>query len=305
MDVELLGVERLRFTDGAPVRAASAVVPFREGFLVVQDDSTHAAWFRDGPATPVRLLPPVEGHELFSQAAGTKHLKPDFEAACQVDVGAETAVLIMGSGSSEARMRWVLLQLDRGEPRAVTADMTPLYSTVADALSVMPEDLNMEGACVVGDVLRWYHRGLPSAGQPSGSVDLDLPAAVAAARRQVEPSALTVAGHRTYDLGTIAGVGLSVTDVVTLHGGGLLASAAAEDTPNPRDDGPVVASGLALLEDHSAAELVPIPLVEDRVVKIEGLLVVEAAENQTVLLAVADDDDPHAPSLAARLRVRH
>ncbi len=59
-----------------------------------------------------------------------------------------------------------------------------------------------------------------------------------------------------YDLGAVDGVGLAVTDVVVLPGGTLLASAAAEDSPNPRDDGPVVASALARLEGDLVVEVV-------------------------------------------------
>ncbi len=84
MEIVLEGVRELRFTDGAPVRAASGVARFGDGFLVAQDDATHAAWFSDGPATPVRLLPPSEGRDTFDEASGTKHLKPDLEAACEV-----------------------------------------------------------------------------------------------------------------------------------------------------------------------------------------------------------------------------
>ena len=304
VDIEVLSVERLRFADGRPVRAASAVVPFADGHLVVPDDATHAAWFRGESVSPVRLLPSVRGHEVFSQAAGTKHLKPDLEAACEVTVDGVPAALIMGSGSSAARMRWVLLRLRDGEPHAVAADMTPVYAVVADALHVRPEDLNMEGACVVGDALRWYHRGLPSAGQPSGSVDLDLTAALSAAMGRDDPRAVALAGPRTYDIRGPGGVGLAVTDVVPLPGGALLASTAAEDSPNPRDDGPVVASGLALLEDGAVTDVALLPLVEGRVIKIEGLAVLEADQERTLLLAVADVDDPGAASLATRLSVR-
>ena len=62
MDIELLSVDRLRFADGAPVRAASSVVAVGDGFRDVPDDSTQAAWFRDGSATPVRVFPPVDCH---------------------------------------------------------------------------------------------------------------------------------------------------------------------------------------------------------------------------------------------------
>ena len=86
MHVEVSGAERLRFGDGSPVRAASAVVPFGDGHLVISDDAVHAAWFRrGGEPTRLRLLPPVDGEEVFDEESGTKHLKPDLEAACEVD----------------------------------------------------------------------------------------------------------------------------------------------------------------------------------------------------------------------------
>ena len=106
MDVEVLGVDPLRFADGSPVRSASAVVAFGNGALVVSDDAVHGAWLYGGTVTPVRLLAPVDGYELFDQMSGTKHLKPDFEAACQVTVDGASAALVMGSGSSPARMSW-------------------------------------------------------------------------------------------------------------------------------------------------------------------------------------------------------
>ena len=185
------------------------------------------------------------------------------------------------------------------------ADMTRLYPAVAAALSVDADVLNMEGVCIVGDALRWYHRGLPSAGLRSGSVDIDLASALGAALGQVDPDRVAVTNARRYDLGTVDGVGLAVTDVVALPGGAHLASAAAENSPNPRDDGPVVASALARLEGDVVAEVVPLPPLEGSVIKVEGLMVLEADERQTLLLAVADVDDPEAASWATRLRVSH
>jgi hypothetical protein len=303
VEVQVLRVDRLRFNDGSPVRSASAVVPFGGSFLVVSDDATHGAWFREETATAVRLLPPVAGHEVFDEASGTKHLKPDFESACEVTVDDAAAALVMGSGSSPDRMRWSLLRLEHGEPWAVVADMTQVYSAVAAALSVDPDVLNMEGVCPVGGALRWYHRGLPAAGLRSGSVDIDLTTALAAALGEVDPGDVAVANARHYDLGAVGGVGLAVTDVVAVPGGTLLASAAAEDSPNPRDDGPVVASALARLEGEVVAEVVPLPSVGGSVIKVEGLMVIEADDRQTLLLAVADADDPEAASWAIRLRV--
>ena len=192
MRIEIERVERLRFDHGGPVRAASAVAGFGEGFLVVQDDATHAAWFVDGRATAIRLLPTVDGLEAFDEASATKHLKPDLEAACQVTVDHAPAALVMGSGSSCARMLWSLVRLQRGEPWAVVADMSHLYSAVAATLGIEAQVLNLEGACIVGGALRWYHRGLPSAGLRSGSVDIDLTTALAATLGQVHPDDVAV-----------------------------------------------------------------------------------------------------------------
>jgi hypothetical protein len=48
-----------------------------------------------------------------------------------------------------------------------------------------------------------------------------------------------VTGCGAYDLGTADGVALAVTDALALPDGTVLVSAAAEDTPDPYEDGPV------------------------------------------------------------------
>ena len=304
MHVEVSGAELLRFGDGSPVRAASAVVRFGDGRLVVSDDATHAAWFRPG-AEPsrMRILPPVEGHEVFDEESGTKVLKPDLETACRVEVDGEEAVLVMGSGSSPRRMTWCLLRVVDGVPDVTHTRMSELYADVARALDVDPDDLNLEGACVVGRSLRWFHRGLPSSGLPSGSVDLDLEEAVAAAAGR-QASTLHVDAPTTYDLGSANGVGLAITDVVALPGGDLLACAAAEDSPNPRDDGPVTATALVRIRGNEVVEVVPLPDHAGQVLKVEGLMVLDADETAATLYAVTDVDDPDAASWAATLHVR-
>jgi hypothetical protein len=305
MEVEVVGAERLRFADGSPVRAASAVVRFGDGHLVVSDDATHAAWFRRGehPAR-VRLLPPVDGHEVFDEESRTKDLKPDLETACEVSRDAATGALVMGSGSSPRRMRWCLLRLADGRPDVVVADMAPVYASVATALEVDPDVLNLEGACVVGRSLRWFHRGLPSAGLLSGSVDLDLDAVWSAAVGEADAADLQATCPRHYDLGSVDGVGLAITDVVALPGGDLLACAAAEDSPNPRDDGPVTATALARIRGDRVHEVVPLPRLDGRILKVEGLMVLHADATEAALLAVTDVDDAAAPSRAATIVVR-
>jgi hypothetical protein len=305
VQIEVEAVTPLRFPDGSPVRAASAVARLGDGQLIAQDDATHAAWLRDDDTvTAVRLLPPVEGLDIFDEASGTKHLKPDLEAACEVSVDGTPAVLLLGSGSSELRMRSSLVRLDGDAPQTVVTDLSPLYASVVEALGIEPDQLNMEGACAVGRTLRWFHRGMPSAGLPTASVDLDLERLLAAVSEGADPLTVTVSAARHYDLGDVQGVGLAVTDAVFLSDGAILVSAAAEDAPNPRDDGPVVGSALALLSDEKVRDMAVLPDVDGQVPKVEGLCILERDDSGVRVLATVDADDPEVCSMAVHLRVR-
>ncbi|MDI6097464.1 hypothetical protein QLQ12_02475 [Actinoplanes sp. NEAU-A12] len=283
----------LVFDDGSPVRAASAIAAFGDGWLVVQDDATHAAWWRPGSVTPVRVADPVGGLEVFSSAAGTKHLKPDFEAACAVPGG---GVLLLGSGSSPARTR---VSLVRPGAAPVVADLRPAYQAVAAALGLREDQLNLEGACLIGDRLRWFQRGNPTAGTPTACVDLDVAALLAAVHGDGPAEKIDIEGVRRYDLGAVAGVALAVTDAVALADGRVLVSAAAEDTPNAIDDGPVTGSALALLDDDG-----PVVVEIPGAAKVEGLAVRETTAGGVRLHAVVDADDPDVPSRRLGLRLR-
>lgn len=297
------GTRRLRFDDGTPVTAASAIAPLGAGWLISQDDGTSAAWRRGTSVTPVRLLPPVRGHDRFSEAAGTKSLKPDLEVACPAELDGEPAVLLLGSGSSPRRMRGVLVRLVDGEPVVSAADLAPLYERAARRLGVPLDQLNLEGAARLGDRVRWFSRGNLAAGAPSASVDLPLVALVGAVLGRTDAGAVPVTQSHRYELGEVDGVGLAVTDAVALPDGRLLLSAAAEDTPNAIDDGPVVATALALVDGGRVLAVTPVPEVDGHVHKVEGLAL-RAVDGGTVhLLAVVDDDDPAGPSAELDLRI--
>jgi hypothetical protein len=294
MRVDVVGSTPLRFADGSPVRAASGIAPYAGGWLVLQDDATHACVWRDGVGAPLRLFSPVRGHDVFDEASGTKQLKPDLEAVLTLPDG---RTLALGSGSTPRRMRSVLLS----EASVLVAGLAPLYARVAEALDIAPELLNLEGACVLGEQLRWFQRGLPSSGAPTASVDLplasllDLVAGAAAA--------VSVSGVRRYDLGKVAGVDLAVTDAVPLPNGDVLVSAVAEDSPSTYHDGPVVGAALAVLDGDRLVDLAELPLVAGTVAKVEGVAVAGHDGERLALVAVVDADDPAAPSLLLDLRL--
>ena len=288
MRVDLAGTTQLRFSDGTPVRAASGVARYGAGWLVVQDDATHGCVWESGSGRSIRLVPPVRGHDTFDEASGTKALKPDLEAVVSLPDG---RTLALGSGSTPARMRAVLLS----EASVLVAGLAPVYARVAEALEVAPDQLNLEGACVVGDALRWFQRGLPAAGAPTSSVDLDLAGLLDAASGAA--AAVRVSKVRRYDLGTVAGVGLAITDAVSLAGGLVLVSAAAEDSPTTYDDGPVVGSVLAVLDGERVIDRAELPQLDGAVAKVEGLAVSGHREELLDLVAVVDADNPAVPSL--------
>lgn len=306
MEITVESVERLHFSDGSPVRAASAVVRSPAGFLVVQDDATYAALVRPAAVEPVRLLPPVEGHVSFDEASGTKSLKPDLEAACLVpSPDGRSSVLLLGSGSSPARTRVALVPADDPHGDVAVADLAPLYARVARTLGIELDVLNLEGACVVGGSLRWFHRGLPAAGLAPGSVDVPLHALLATITGQAPPEAVPVHAPRQHRLGEVQGTGLGITDAVTTRHGAVLLTAAAEDSPNVRDDGPIVGSALVLMDGEEVLDVTELPLLRGRVSKVEGLTVLEEDEGGVRLLAVVDSDDHTAASEAVRLLVRY
>jgi hypothetical protein len=286
MRVEVESDTPLWFGPGAPVRAASAIAAFGDGWLIAQDDATHAAWLRPEGVTAVRVSEAVDGHETFGSAEGTKHLKPDFEAAVAVDGD----VLLLGSGSTGRRMRASLVS---ASGTFTTVDLTPVYRQVAGALGIALDQLNLEGAARLGNRLRLFQRGNAAAGVPSAGVDVNLAALLGAGPAELgEP-------HR-YDLGTVGGVALAITDAVALPDGRLLVSAAAEDTPNAVDDGPVTGAAIALLDDERVLAVAAVP---GGPYKVEGLAVRRVGPAGVSLIAVVDADDPYAASSRLDLRV--
>ena len=303
--IEVEASRSLRFQDGSPVRAASGVARLGDGWLVVQDDATHGAWCRPAGIESLRILPPVDGHDYFSTSAANKHLKPDFEAVVALDGQGEGRVLVLGSGSTPARMRAALVTSLQRRGQSTVVDLSDVYVAVAGLLGVGIAELNLEGACIVGRQLRWFNRGNVRAGVPSASVDVDVDALLAVfagtgSRDQVVHS---LSGRLWYDLGEVAGVSLGITDAVTLADGGVLISAAAEDTPNAYDDGPVVGAVLALLEGTTVVAKAAVPLIDGRVQKVEGLAVIDSGLRHARVLAVVDDDDPELASVEHCLRL--
>jgi hypothetical protein len=268
------------------VRAGSALVEVGGRLLVVQDDALAVAWVTLGRGD---APPAVEPWALEGPGrALLKAEKPDFEAAI---VGPGGAVVLLGSGSTPRRRR--IARLEIAEGRAALLDAGTLYLALEGALGGAP---NIEGAVLLGDVLRLFHRG--SGAEPSAT--LDVPAAA------LDGGMARVLAMSSWDLGAVPSalapgrlVPLSFTDAAPGADGRVYYLAAAEDTPNAVDDGPVAGAAVGVLR---AGEARWTPLLEP-----DGTASIRKAEGVALAAGggggylVTDPDDEGTPAALCRV----
>ena len=194
--------------------------------LAVHDDAFRVSLIALPSLAVTPLVLRGDGGEL------PKAEKPDFEAAVMTD---GRTVHLLGSGSTAERCKIARIDL---ETSAVSLLEHPsLYACVQEALA-SGERPNIEGAVVIGERLRLFNR---AAGRtPNAVIDV----AVAALGGEA-PDVLAV---QTFDLGSLDGVAVGVTDAAALADGRIAFVAAAEDTPDAIADGPVTGSVVGLIE---------------------------------------------------------
>lgn len=269
------------------VRAGSALVRHRERLLLAQDDDYTLFWV-DVTSTPAGTesvpLRPDNGPM-------PKALKPDFEAAARLSDG---RILLMGSGSAEPRRTVVLL--DPESNAFTTHDAGRLYDLVSEAVG---HEINLEGVLEVPNGLLLFHRGNSGEGNATIGFAVDPENPVAAQAREIT----------RWDLGAVPGkngqVMLTFTDADVDSRGRHWYLAAAEDTPNAIDDGPVVGSAIGIISGVQAS-WVPITEPDGSIScrKYEGL-VVDGDLGGAWLVTDPDDDNQHAELCRVQLTGWH
>ncbi len=274
--------------------SASGVTEAGNFYHVIADDGLHLGVFPKDSEVPGHLIKLLERPDLPLDEKERKALKPDLEASALVKTSSGTAILAVGSGSTERRNTGVLVPLDaEGQPGTPKEfDLTPLYE---DLRQRYPE-LNIEGLSPVGDRLRLLQRGN---GTPTinGVIDLDLKQSLEAIESGKPLGPELIRSVKQAELGTIEGhsgpVPWTFTDLAPLEGERTIFTAAAEDTDNPYEDGEVLGSAVGILEaDGTVSSLYKL----DRRVKVEG---VEVNGGEATL--VTDADDPHRPGQMFRI----
>jgi hypothetical protein len=276
-------VRHLRLLDVTPTRpgeqpfvaAASGLCELGNRLYVVADDEHTLASF------PAEGNSPGLRHSLLRAAAQDhaplpKAKKPDLEALCAL---ADGTLLALPSGSSPARRLGAAIEIAGPQVRLI--DFSPLFERLAKET----DDLNLEGAAVLGDSLWLAQRGnnaTPNALFEIASSALGANEVPASAFRRAVP----------LQLGSIEGIPLTPTDLCALPDGRLVLSAVCEDTSNSYEDGACRAAAIAVIQPGEAPvrveQLAP-------TYKVEGLIARPAARG-LLLWMVCDADDPTRPS---------
>lgn len=273
--------------------AASGLVRIGSNLYVIADDEHHLGVFSTSIDTPGRLLRVLPGTLPESKDA-RKAVKPDFEALAFLPASESLpfgALLAVGSGSTAARKRAVILPVDaagavNAPPRVV--DLSPLY----DRLGSHIKEINIEGAALQGDRLTLFQRG--NLNNPkSACVSLNLLDFQAITSGTI--SAKDDIGFRVteYALGEIRGVPLCFSDAVALPNGDLVFCAVAENTGDSYNDGTCVGAAVGIIKADGLLHSV-LPLAHPH--KVEGI---EASVQGSLvhILLVTDADDPEQPAL--------
>lgn len=297
----LQGRRPLYYIDGADkaqdrpahVRAGSALVHVGTHWIVIQDDALFLAHLHpDGPIH-AESLPSKDGVRQFDTLRGNKHDKLDLEAACLWPAPDGERLLAWGSGSSPAREQLLIAAVGRPP---ITRHAGPLYAALRAALPGV--ELNVEGAWRTRD----GHLRLLQRGNGGGACDamIEVDGAFVDGLLAERPASPTLRRLDRWSLGALRGVRLTWTDAMARDSAWLFA-AAAEDSPDAIDDGPVLGSALGWCDD-AQARWTPLtdasgqPLVD----KVEGLAPGAAPDE---VLLVTDPDDPERPAELLRVRL--
>jgi hypothetical protein len=284
----------------AHVRAASAVRRMRSRLVIVQDDVNVLVLHDPVAGTESVLLPAGPGGlRTFDDARGNKRDKMDLEACASLPDG---RLVAFGSGSTAGRERLVVLD-DRHGVRIV--DGAELYAMLRATPALSGSELNLEGALVIGDVLRILQRGngAPVDGREPVNATGDLP--LDAFVRWLDGGGRLpgVAEIVQYDLGHTGDAAFGFTDAAALPDGRMAFVACAEASPDTYRDGDVLGCRFGIAD---GALVRVTPILEGghpTMLKLEGIELRDSA-GPLVFDVVADVDRPDEPARLGRLDVR-
>ena len=279
----MLTLTERRPLEGIP--SASGVEPWRDGWLVIGDDSPHVFRLdRDGRIIERWPLLPGQPDRL------PKAHKPDLEAMTLAPLPSGPLLLVFGSGSKSPQRDTVYI-LDPEEPSAVRpCPATALYRALGEAGGLQEGELNLEAAAADAETLWLFNRG--------PTVVFALPLAGLLAHLEGGGPIPPLQAFRA-SLPALEGYASGFSGAtLTPDGQALLFTASVERTANWYDDGPIVGSLVGILPLRDLRDGVKprcAPLAADGKnlpVKAEGLAVDGQEKDGSLrLILVTDSDD--------------
>jgi hypothetical protein len=296
-----LEVVRPAGSERAPYVAAASAVARRADFVyVIGDDELDLAVFSASTPGPGELHRALSG-ELPDDPGERKDEKPDLEALTVLPPfeGASFGALLgLGSGSRRSRDRGFAWRLAAdgslaGDPEEI--DLHPLYERLRDEV----EELNVEGAAVMGGDLWVFHRG-NDAESGNAVIELPLDEVMGSLRgdRSIDVSELR--RIRAYELGELGGTRLCFSDAAALTGEMIVFTASAEVEDDSAADGEIRGSVVGTIDAEGGVRRLR---AIDRRWKVEGVhAAVDAGVIDLVFVCDQDADEP-SPLLSATMPV--
>jgi hypothetical protein len=280
------------------VRAASAVRRQDARLVIVQDDANVLGLHGDDRRTRALLLPRGAGERrCFDDARGNKADKMDLEACVVLP---DSRVVAFGSGSTARRRQLVIAEAD-GAVRVV--DATAFYAALEHRIEFAGSELNLEGAIVLGDVLRLFQRGNGEEKNGLRAINATGDVSLVEFVRFLDAGGPAPLLHSIveYELGSSGSARYGFTDATVLGDGRVGFVACAEDSPDVTRDGAVSGCRFGLIEGaHVRVTDVVDPAGDPVSLKLEGI----EARGDGDFDVVADVDDPSQPALLGRLELR-
>ncbi len=282
----------------AHVRSASAVRLWGDRLLIVQDDVNAVATSQTGSVSMIALPASSSGERSFDADRGNKQDKLDLEASVVLPDG---RVVVFGSGSTAARERLVTIS-ERGLVQVHDGEV--MYRAMRAEPAFAGSELNVEGAVIVGEWLRFFQRGngadIDGRKPVNATADVSLSAFLDWLDKGATPP--TLEHIVSYDLGSIHGVPWTFTDAAILPDGTVVFIGAAEASPDTYFDGAIVGSCVGI-SDGSHLEVLPVVNEAGRLMRVK----LEGIEHQPgaglSFLVVADMDDAALPAQLGLLRI--
>jgi hypothetical protein len=231
---------------------------------------------------------------LFDDCHGNKSSKLDLESALCLPDG---RLLAFGSGATAAREQLVVLSPSGG---ARLCDGATLYAALRSAADFSGGELNIEGAVLANETIRFFQRGNASASARNAVGDISLGAFLQWLDGNGAPPSLL--GVCQIDLGDAYGVRFGFTDATVTGDGRIAFLACAEDSANAVADGPIVGCRFGLISSDEVSMTDIVDATGERVtLKLEGIESRPADAGHFDVVSDADRAD--APALLGTLAV--